>query len=558
MSTKSTYFIPTLSLLFVLQINTSLAQPPDAGRLMQVQPESPSLSHEVPKKVIEQPAIPALEDLEGIKIVVQEFRVVGETMFETEQLLALLEDLTGKELDFAGLNEAVTRITRHYRDHGYMVARAILPAQDIEGGIVTIKVLEGRLESATLDNKSLAKDHKLQSILDKTLSLDEPLSSASTERAILLVSDFAYARAQGILNPGKEVGTTSLIVETEKGSRFHGGVYVDNYGNYYSGQNRIGATFNLNNPLGIGDILSFGGNITDENLQFGRLGYQIPVFSYGTKIGISYSSMAYELGDFFDDLNAYGKAKTASVTLEHPIVRSLQANLYLRLGYDDKDLEDTIEATNSITKKSAQVISTSLLGEWQDTLFGGGSTKAGVTFTSGDLDIITPAVKAIDATTARTQGRYTKYNVNISRLQHIAGSLSLYVDGRLQKAGDNLDSSEDFSLGGPFSVRAYPQGEAVGDEGWLSTIELRYGLSTPLPGIFVASVFHDRGEVDINYSPWTTDNNTLRRNGTGIGLNWSYKDVFRIHGTVAWRGASLPTSAPDRSPRLYLQCTSFF
>jgi hemolysin activation/secretion protein len=40
-----------------------------------------------------------------------------------------------------------------------------------------------------------------------------------------------------------------------------------------------------------------------------------------------------------------------------------------------------------------------------------------------------------------------------------------------QRASQNLDSSEKFSLGGPNSVRAYGPGEAATDDGNLVTLE---------------------------------------------------------------------------------------
>jgi POTRA domain, ShlB-type len=43
--------------------------------------------------------------------------------------------------------KVAVRVTGLYRDRGYFLARAYLPAQEIEGGIVRIAVLEGRYDS---------------------------------------------------------------------------------------------------------------------------------------------------------------------------------------------------------------------------------------------------------------------------------------------------------------------------------------------------------------------------------------------------------------------------
>jgi hemolysin activation/secretion protein len=57
----------------------------------------------------------------------------------------------------------------------------------------------------------------------------------------------------------------------------------------------------------------------------------------------------------------------------------------------------------------------------------------------------------------------------------LPGGFTLYASFSGQRASKNLDSSEEFFLGGPNGVRAYPQGEGAGDEGWLSRLELRHG-----------------------------------------------------------------------------------
>ncbi len=84
-----------------------------------------------------------------------------------------------------------------------------------------------------------------------------------------------------------------------------------------------------------------------------------------------------------------------------------------------------------------------------------------------------------------------------------------------QKAGSNLDSSEHIYLGGAHGVRAYPQGEASGDEGLLGTMELRY--HTPVKGLTLSTYF-DAGHVEITKSG-SDGNMTLK--GWGLGLSYT-------------------------------------
>jgi hemolysin activation/secretion protein len=50
--------------------------------------------------------------------------------------------------------ERAERITKAYKDKGYVVARAFVPAQDVRDGVVEIRVVEGRYERIDISNAS--------------------------------------------------------------------------------------------------------------------------------------------------------------------------------------------------------------------------------------------------------------------------------------------------------------------------------------------------------------------------------------------------------------------
>src|SRR5262245_8844490 len=126
--------------------------PPDAGRIQQdfergrVPPAPPRAPAE---PLIEQPA-PALKAPDSMRFLVKGFRITRSTAFSEDELLPLLKDLVGKELSLDDLQRAADLITRRYRDRGYFVARAYVPAQEIRDGVVEITVLEGRLDRVSV------------------------------------------------------------------------------------------------------------------------------------------------------------------------------------------------------------------------------------------------------------------------------------------------------------------------------------------------------------------------------------------------------------------------
>ncbi len=113
---------------------------------------------------------------------------------------------------------------------------------------------------------------------------------------------------------------------------------------------------------------------------------------------------------------------------------------------------------------------------------------------------------------------------------------------RGQFAGGNLDSSQKFILGGPTGIRAYPVGEAPGDEGHAVTVEARYDLPDMPERVLVQVLaFYDMGRVTLHKNPWPNSVNTItgknryRLSGAGAGLNVSVPGRLSVRVAYAHR-----------------------
>src|SRR5215472_15902681 len=143
--------------------------PPDAGTILREQqkpvPEIPTRPPPTIKQ--EEPARPALRPENTPRLVLKGIRVTGNTVFAEAELVELVRDFVGKEVGFTELDQAATRISRYYRERGYMVARAYIPAQTITTeGVVEIAVIEGRFGRVELNNKSRVSDGVARGYLD--------------------------------------------------------------------------------------------------------------------------------------------------------------------------------------------------------------------------------------------------------------------------------------------------------------------------------------------------------------------------------------------------------
>jgi hemolysin activation/secretion protein len=278
--------------------------------------------------------------------------------------------------------------------------------------------------------------------------------------------------------------------------------------------------------------------------------------------GVAYSYLEYKLGKEFEPLHANGTAKIATIYGSYPLIRSRDNNLYAGLAYDDKTFQDKVDSTSTVTDKKARVLMPSLYGNHRDNFGGGGLNVYSLTWFTGNIDIQTPAARTLDAATAQTNGHYDKLGFSAMRLQRVTETISVSAAISGQFASKNLDTSEKMELGGMYGVRAYPEGEAYADEGYLLNLEVR----KQLPRFFERQLgqmqligFVDTGTVTAYKNPWAPGQNRRTLSGAGVGINWSDTNNFSVRAYYAFKlGNEVPTSAPDESGRFWIQVVKYF
>ncbi len=473
---------------------------------------------------------------------VKSIQIDGNTQFETAALHALVADAEGKSLTLEQLGELADRVTAYYRDHGYSLTRAIIPAQSIRNGVVRLEVIEARYGKVKLDNHSRVSDL----LLEKTLS---PLQSGqlveqtALDRSLLLTADIPGVVTTATLKPGEAVGTSDLIIGAETLQAVTGNGALDNFGNRYTGRERLGAGVNVIDLLHQGDVLSANILTSGSGMDYGRLGDEIQLDGQGTRVGGAYSGLHYVLGDTLTPLDGHGTADEASLWIKRPLLRSRDVNIYGQLQYDHKQLDDELGASNIHTDRHLDNWTVSLSGDWRDGALGGGINTWSTSWESGKLDFDNAAAQAADAAIAHTQGGFQKWTLNASRTQSLTQSDSLYIALSGQWANGNLDSSEKMVAGGPYTVRAYDMGVVSGDSGVLGNVELRHNLGQHWDGQMQAIVFIDDEHVTVNKSTWATganEPNGATLSGAGVGLNWYGPDQWSVKATVAAPLGSTP------------------
>lgn len=538
----------------LLNMGTASAAPtPDAGTLQQdLQTKKEFDKQDVSLGnadiQVEQEQRPSLDLPDTLKVQVNDFKITGQDIYSEESLKSLLADKKGKLVTFKDLQDGADTLSRYFRDKGYIAAHAYLPVQKIENGVVEYAVTVGRFDGITIQNNT--KIH--EGVIKREtafLKKGDYLTRANLERAVWLLSDLAGADAKAVLTTGEAPGTVHVTLDLNPHNGKQGLFSIDNYGNRSTGYNEYGVDYDFLNLAREGDHLAVGITTTGNELFNWGANYTIPVIRDGMKLTAGYNVLTYQLGDIFEPLDGVGHSRVASLGLDYAIQRSQRHNLYTGIRYEYSDIQDEYRDAleNHSVKyndKTGHAAVWSIYGDEQDRK---GATDWRFEYKFGHIgNDALQMDKEIGGTYNAPTGTYNKVRANILRRQDLNDRTYLLLSARGQYAFNNLDSSEHFSLGGPYGVRAYPTSEASGDIGYLTRAELRWLL--PLGAkdqqLHLAS-YLEHGSVWINkdssINPGAKNHRNLQ--GIGVGLIWSrYEDWF-LRADYAWKlGSEEPTS----------------
>ena len=449
----------------------------------------------------EQPG-PSAHDRRGKRFQVHAIRFTGNTAFPSVRLKDVVSRFVDLELNLYDLNVAADAVTEFYRDHGYTLARAVVPPQKVVDGVVTLVVIEGRVGQVLFSGQKRYSDSFLSGYT-RPLSGGQLVTGERLERSLLLLNDLPGLKVRGTLSPGSEFGTSDVLVKAEE-TLFNFNLTVDNAGRRETGRMRTDAGVDINNPLGIGDQLTVRGLMTDKRLmKYGKLGYSLPLNSDGLRLTAGVSEVRYDVAGVFAALGLDGLARSSELGLQYSAVRSRGSNETWTLGYRDTQLQQ--RAFGAVVSRSRLRLTT--LGYQYNSIGDDASVSNVSAQVSSNLKKNSDGLKQ--------DAEMMRFETDASYLLPLDAKWDVYLRGNLVFSNDRLPDSEKFSIGGPGSVRAYRASELRGDSGAQGTVEFRRRMNI-LSVVSSVAVFADVGRVVYKAPGFNDAWQSIA--GVGIGL----------------------------------------
>jgi len=460
------------------------------------------------------------------KTLINKIQVEGAALLSGQEIQDIVSPFQGKELSMNQMQRIADLLTDAYRKKGYVTSRAYLPPQTIRNSILIIRVVEGKL--GTLEIKG--NRYFSTSLLKKEINIEPAgyFDYSALQRSLVYINEHPDRTAKAILIPGKEPGTTDIVIEVQDQLPFHTGFIYDNYGSRYIEKNRYAMTLEHNNLFGKDDTIYAKAQISDSSrliLQQARYAYPI---ASRLELGGYLLFARLKLGEEFKDLDSRGDAKIYGIFSNYTFIKEDDLDVRLNLGLDSKVVTNYLLG-RQLSRDELSIIKA---GFDVDTDDAWGRTIFTASLDTGIPDFLgSMSAKDLDASRLGAGGKFTKGVLNLFRLQPMPLSTLLLCKNSFQFSNYTLAASEQFQIGGATSVRGYPPGEFSGDEGFYSAIEFSlpfYGLSKDFNVPFRKEklydalhfvLFWDIGRTTLNnVQAGEKKNQTLRSVGFGTRL----------------------------------------
>lgn len=465
--------------------------------------------------------------------------ITGNTSIPSAELEKTVDSWTGKTVSFGDLKKIASRLKQYYREKKFIAAYVYVPPQKVSDGVVEFKVIEGKLGSVEIDGEKWFSEKAVRRELG--LKEGKVVYFQDLNQGLGDLNKNPDIKGRAVLQPGVQPETTDIVFKIKDKFPLHVNAEVNNLGTVSTGRTRWGVGVTHNNLTGHMDTLSARFQMGTGAWAVGTR-YSADITPYDTNLGLSYSRSAVHLGRDFRDLNIRGDATTYGVDLLQPFFRNAWVQSAATLGFDIKSIQNKILGVKA-GKDELRILNAGLNFEQNDRF---GRTYMPHTFHFGFSDFLGASdVNETAATRAGTGGQFFIYRTSLIRYTRLpkGGTHTFRTD--IQLTPDRLAPSEQFRLGGAFSVRGYSEGDYLADFGGLVINEvsipsymfpadwvLPYS-GEPLRQAIQGVVFFDFGAGGLR-SPFEGERRHKMLAGAGGGVRIHIYD--RVFARFQWAG----------------------
>jgi len=451
----------------------------------------------------------------GLSVSLKQVIFKGNTVFEQAVLQKLAQPYLDKPIDVAEIEALRFKVTDYYIQQGYVNSGALIPQQSLKDGLLTLEIIEGRLNEINIEGEGWLHPEYIRSRLLR----DEPFNvNALQERYLLLLNDPLIQNLNANYKPLPAQGESALDLQVTRARPYQFAVHYNNYNPPSIGSNQLQVDAWVRNLTRWGDKLDFHYENSEGADSFAG-GFSMPLSSQGTLFDFHFDiGRSSIIEEPLAAIDIQSEVRNFNWSLSHPFYRDTQQSLTLGISFASRRSKTSIlnqdfsfltGQNNGRTKVSALRLFQEYMGRLENHVLAFRST-----FNVG--------IDAFDSTINKgKQMQDSEFFSWLGQAQYAYQlndqGVQLRLRSNLQLSDQSLLPQERMAIGGAYTVRGYRENELVRDNGYTGSIELHYPLFS-MAGDFANSLtivpFMDYG------LGWNYQDKTDELHSIGIGLNW--------------------------------------
>ena len=402
---------------------------------------------------------------------IQEIRMTDANSLSQFRKKKIIAPFIGKCLDPKLLGDIIAAVNGYYQGKGYVTTQVLVPKQNLQNGILELKIIEGKIEKI-----SLGKDRAIEKMQKFT-------AFGNAEGDVLNINDinqgmYQINRLQSNsvvmkIEPGSSSGNSKIVIDNDKKFPAHFTAGVDNLGNEFTGTQRSNFTSSFDNLLFLNDNLnlSYTTNLHDDSGS-----KDIKSFMGGISIPFKYNTFSYDYSR--SEFRGHNPGQTAlftgfsylrKLTIDHVFLNQTNFRFSTNASLAAKESASYLGGVlNDNSKRKLTIINVGFVvsSYLDDTtnIYIKPSYSRGLKILNSQQD-----QPNLDTDVAKAQFQVFKLYASASKkliIPNLNAPLTLTTEMDSQLARDTLFGSEQFSVGGYYSVRGFCEDYISGDSGY--------------------------------------------------------------------------------------------
>ncbi len=468
----------------------------------------------VAQKVEEEPTFEILD-----------FRIVGNSIFSTQRLQNLLDDLTGPGRTAGDVEKARDILEKYHHQQGYPTVLVNIPEQSAETGVIKLQVIESRIGTTWISNN---RNYSTARILDRVPSLEPGtiLHVPDVQREVNRINRTADLKVIPAMNPGTELGLVDVELKADETLPLHGSLEISNRAGNNTSELRLNAGIHYDNLWDRDHSISFQYQTSPEKpneVEVFSGSYMLPTPWNADQTMVVYGVLSNSETAFGEGFKTVGKGSIIGTRYIVPLQAYDNYGHNLVAGFDYKKFDET---TGSVSSSTGDTNSPVEYFPFSLAYNGSLPDAGGLTLWNAGLNMSFRGAITRQQNMANkrfnAKGNYLNVVLGMERRQKLPAGMGLAFKLDGQVSDQPLISNEQYSAGGVESVRGYKESEVSGDSALHGVTELSAPDLAPLFKLgegfqIVPYTFFDFALLWIN-DPQPAQQSEFNLQGTGMGI----------------------------------------